>query len=579
MLERETWKHTGLDKLLFTCECMLYSMSQTAGKHQELIPISQLAKRLHSLEREFKRRALLHVASNNDRQAGLLRGAGTSTGPLRNFLWAVLFASKIPQQKKIDIIRGEVEHIQRLIPGVALSVADLEPALLAALPAALWRTARRGNFKDDSAFIPADEFICNFGRTSIHPYIERILDMAKAAELSQSSDHRLFPIRAWIAVLEGNLQRAMSVFKKSLEVAHLRVVPGSLAVANTRDHSFFEQMLCVASTFRRGADFATTHMRSAMRSQETSTPLTPRIATGLLYCCDTSRNFAVARDTIESLEALETHEISPKVSELYMRVCIACGEMAKALAIFDQLNYSSKHTQSGEPSFLHIIDYMGNSRLSAAGAEYAFATWLSIMDYQGRISPALMEQWQKAGLSRDARGKRNMFLPESGLSVDQALQSVGIERRKPGSLSDRQFLRDWEYTMVMSLVGAYISAGYTERALVWEQWILHAIGNKQIRLSPALLNRTAHVQLKHISRGDWEGMRMCLDYVIAIDSSLGIGIFRKDTYYLNQAPVFKSVALAMSRDAASSGQLAAQIKSYLAERDAAYILDKIYKLI
>ncbi|KAI8322707.1 hypothetical protein GQ54DRAFT_287500 [Martensiomyces pterosporus] len=576
VLSRETWRQSGLDKLLFSCECVLYSMAQTIGKHQDAVSLGQLAKRLHSLERSYRRKVVQTDADSNEQL--LLRGVGAGTGPLRDFLWAVVLSPRMHQKKKMDIIQSEVEHAQEYIPGLTLSVADVEPALLAALPSALWHMSRRGNFKDDSSFVPADEFLRSIGQTSMHPYTEKLLDLARIAEGDECADHRLYPIRMWVAVLQGNHQQAMAVLGDSLDVSQVRIVPSSLALANTRNHAFYEQMLCALSTFRRGADAATTQVRSLMRTQEKPMPLTPRIATALLYCCATSRNIAVARDTVDSLEALNNYVVAPKIHELYMRVCFACGEVEKALAIFNQLNYSSKHTQIGEPSFVHIVSYMGNNRSSVAGVEHAFATWLAIMNYQGRVSAALLKQWQVAGLSRDSRGKRNMFLPESGLTAEQALETMGIERKQPGSLSNKQFVRDWEYAMVMSLVGAYISAGFTERALVWERWVLQAIELKQIRLTPELISRMADVQLKHLSRGTQEGMEMCLEYLVAVDKSLGIGLFRKNTYYMNQAPVLKSIALALRKDAAS-GELASQIKSYLSERDAAYIFDKIRKLV
>ncbi|KAJ2462457.1 hypothetical protein GGI03_004460 [Coemansia sp. RSA 2337] len=191
------------------------------------------------------------------------------------------------------------------------------------------------------------------------------------------------------------------------------------------------------------------------------------------------------------------------------------------------------------------------------------------MDYQGRISAALLEAWSLLGPGREACSKKNRLLPASGVSIEQALENVGVSRAESGSMSDQHFLRDWEFIMVMELVAAYVSAGLVDRVDAWEKLIVEALYEKKIHLGATLIASMARVQRQHLKHGDWEGIRACLSLVVAIDKNSEVGLFRKDSHYMNQAPVLRAISVIMRRD---TGSLSAQIKRYLEELDAAYPL-------
>ncbi|KAJ1955408.1 hypothetical protein EC988_001895 [Linderina pennispora] len=537
-LHSRQWQNAGLARRLFDVECLAHVLATTAGQ-PVVDSLGSLSKRLHK-----------HLA------------AGQTVRPLRGFLWAVLLAPQMSQQRKLAVVRSEIAYARR--HGHLLSVAELEPALLALLPESVWKTARRGNFRDASAFVPADGFLQRPSHYSMHPCADELLELARQSMRQAESDSRLAPVCAWIAVLRGRPQTAMAGLEAAVEGSSVCIMPGSLALVSARSQAFFEHMFCVMSMFRRGADAALQKLVPLLLTQQPTVPITPRVAASILYCCVTSRNRALALDITRQLD-----QQSPRIQELLMRVHFATGQLREALAVFQELNYGGR-TQPSEASFALIVRYMGAQRASAVGAEHAFSVCLQTLHLQGRVSPAVWAQWQQA--SKEGGRVQNMFEPE-GEPVGAALERVGVERRDAGALASRRYMRDWEFVLVLELVGAYVNAGGCARSMQWEQWLLEALRTPKFRLKPDLIARIAFVQRLHLKRQSWDGAQMCLDYMVAIDRNLPTGLFRKTSMFLNQLPVLKQLAKQIASDPA----LELRVKEHLEQQQAAYIFTHIQK--
>ncbi|KAJ2062177.1 hypothetical protein GGI17_002637 [Coemansia sp. S146] len=566
-LDRDRWSLFGIDRLVFNCECLAFVMSSATTQKSFDVSVSTLSMRLHSLQRAMALRLAESEAPTHVAEPAM--------SSLRHFLWAIALTTRLPQSKRLEIILTELDHATKLVPGFVPSVAELEPALVAALPPNIWAMSLKGSFKAEAAFMISDEFMNELGLIGAHPHTTQLIDMARVAWRKGCSDNRLFPLCAWIAASQGKHQVAKYLLEEACEVAQIRVMPGSLALVNVRDRTFYEQMFGALSLSKHSAGLAITKLRAAMRRQCMSVAIGPRIATMLLYCCVRDANWPVAKETIAILESLPNYDIPPKTQELFMRVCIASGQIDRALPIFQHLNYATRHTQINEPSFVRLIAHTVTTSSSLVSADHVFDTWVRIMDYQGRISAALVEVWNLLGPGREARSKKNPLLPVSGVSVEQALEDVGVVRGESGSMSDQHYLRDWEFIMVMELVAAYVSTGLVKRVDAWERWILAALYAKKIHLGANLIASMARVQRQHLRRGGWEDIRACLILVVAIDKNSTVGLFRKNSHYMNQVAVLSAIAAIMRKDTDS---LSAQIKRHLEELDASYVFDKIAKL-
>ncbi|KAJ2491471.1 hypothetical protein IWW37_002246 [Coemansia sp. RSA 2050] len=567
-LDRERWSLLGFDRLVFSCECLAFVMSPMTTNQAFEVSISTLSKRLHSLERNMAKKLAATETHKHVAEPGM--------SSLRRFLWAIAMMTKLPQSKRLEIIIIELDHAIKQVPSFVPSVAELEPALVAALPPDMWSMSLRGNFKAQAAFMISDEFMNEPGLTSVHPHTAQLMEMAQAAWRRPYSDNRLFPLCIWIAASQGKCNQALRFLTEACTVAQIRVMPGSLALVNVRDRTFYEQMFGALSLAKNCAASAISKLRPLMRRQRVRVPLGPRIATTLLYCCVRSANWPVAKDAIALLEALPDYDIPAKTMELTMRVLLATRQGNKALRLFRHLNYGARHSRISEASFALLVEHSASKHPSLASVDHAFDTWIRIMDYQGRISAALLDVWGLLGPERRGRISKSPLLPESGVSIEQALEDVGVVRTNSGSMSNQHFLRDWEFVMVMELVAAYVGAGLGKHADNWERWILAAIHAKKMRLEPKLIARMARVQHQHLKRGNWEDIRACLDFVVAIDKNSSVGLFRKDSYYLNQAPVLRSIAAILRKD--GGGSLSSQAKLHLTELNASYVYDKIVKL-
>ncbi|KAJ2909995.1 hypothetical protein GGI21_001320 [Coemansia aciculifera] len=569
-LNRDKWQLLGVDRLVFHCECLAAIAMPVIPEHEHDFSTNTLRKRLHSLHRATAQR--LGLATESEAQVSAY-AVELGMGSLRHYLWAIAMTTRLPQAKRLEFIQAELEFTKKTVHGFVPSVAELEPALVAALPPDMWSMALKGNFKAEAAFMLSDELMNIPGLKSMHPYTDQLLEMARVAWCQTSSDNRLFPLCIWIAAAQGKHQLAKVFADEAFKVAQIRVLPGSLALVNARDRTFYEQMFAAMSTSKRCATLAITQLRPAMRRQRMPVALGPRVATTLLSCCVRSGNFPVAADVVTSLEALPGYAVPPKILELLMRVYAVSGQTDKALSLFRHLNYGAKHTQVGEPSFVTLIAHTDKSLV---GAEHVFDAWIRIMGYQGRISAALTELYGLLGPSLESQGKRNPLLPESGVSVAHALEAVGIARSNPGANSDQHYLRDWEYIMVMELVSAYINAGHTNRVAAWQTAIMDAINTRKLHLGLNLIASTAYMQRQLLRRGGWENTQACLDYVVAIHNNSDVGLFHKDAHYMNQAPILKAISQLIRKDA--GGAMAARIKGHLEERDAPFIFNKIVNI-
>ncbi|KAJ2805907.1 hypothetical protein H4R20_001901 [Coemansia guatemalensis] len=568
-VDRQDWQRLGLHSHLFRCECMLFIMAHSGALKSIDLTLADLAKRLHSLQNELVRNMASHASAGGPQDA-MLCGGDYASSLLRHFLWAVVFMRDRNRVKQIDIIRAELNHAEKYIPGFKLSTADLEPAFLVALPRTVMVKSNTGNFKENSPFMLADEFLCNTGRAGNHRFVAELMRSAEAAWRSPRSDHRLFPLWIMLAVMQGKSNLALKITDLALSFPQIRISHGSLGMVNSRDSVFYLRMAMVLSTFRAGADLAITVLRSRMHTQSSPVTLTERMAVAYLYCCVRSRNESVAKDIVSILEARNKYAISPRVQELYMRACIRSGQTSAALMAFRNLNYEGKSSQIGESSFVEFINYMADQRESATAAEHVFDVWLQIQNYQGRATVALVEKWNAFDLGRKANSTPNMLLPTDSMSVADALEEAGVPAAAPGSRSNKNFLRDWEYHMVMSLICAYINAGLPKRASHWELWIREAIGTKELFMKPELLVSAARLIARHLEHGTWAHIQASLDLLIAIDGNLGKGHLTKKVAYLSLLPAYRAFSVMLRKD--SDGErLKAQIREYLEEHDTLYI--------
>ncbi|KAJ2023523.1 hypothetical protein GGI06_001378, partial [Coemansia sp. S85] len=142
-LDRDRWSLLGFDRMVFNCECLAFVMSSTTTNQAFEVSISTLSKRLHSLERAMTQSLAVTEVHKHIAEPGM--------GSLRHFLWAIAMTTKLPQSRRLEIIIVELDHAIKQVPRFVPSVADLEPALVAALPPDMWSTSLRGNFKAQAA--------------------------------------------------------------------------------------------------------------------------------------------------------------------------------------------------------------------------------------------------------------------------------------------------------------------------------------------------------------------------------------------------------------------------------------------
>ncbi|KAJ2077373.1 hypothetical protein H4R24_005177 [Coemansia sp. RSA 988] len=568
-VDRKEWKRLGLHGHLYRCECMLFIMAHNGALKSFDLTLADLAKRLHSLQNELTRSIKSHATIGGPQDV-MLSGGEYASSLLRHFLWALVFMQDRDRIKQIDILRVELNHAQKYIPGFKLSTADLEPAFLIALPRIVMSKSNTGNFKENSPFMLADEFLSNTGRAGNHKFVAELMKSAEAVWRSPRSDHRLFPLWILLAVMQGKSNLALKISDQALSFPQIRISHGSLGMVNSRDSVFYLRMASVLSTFRAGADLAISAYRSRMHTQSSPVSLTERMAVAFLYCCVRSRNESVAKDIVTILETRNKYAISPRVQELYMRACIRSGQTSTGLSAFRNLNYKGKSSQIGESSFVEIINYMADQRESAAAAEHVFDVWLQIENYQGRATVALVEKWNAANSGRSESSTPNMFLPKDGMSVADALEKAKVSAAAPGSRSNKRFLRDWEYHMVMSLICAYINAGLPKRASHWELWIREAISSKDIFMKPELLVSAARLIGRHLERGTWAHIQASLDLLIAIDKNLGKGHLTKKVAFLGLLPAYRAFSVLFCKND-DGERLKVQIREYLEEHNILYV--------
>ncbi|KAJ2776171.1 hypothetical protein H4R18_005809 [Coemansia javaensis] len=561
-----------LHSRLFGCECLVYALAGPAAAAAAglALTLPLLAARLHALQRELAR----HVRSlgGDPSDCGGGGGAAYASALLQSFLWAAALRPEAPRRAAAATVRRELRHAAWALPGFEPSVADLEPALAAALPAAVWATALRGNFKDDAAFMLADELLSSPPRAAADPIAADLAAMARRAQAQPAADLRLYPLLMVLAVAQGHAALAARLAAQALRAPLLCVRPGTLALVPARDAPFKLRLALALAMTRAGADVATTALRAEMRAVVGSQP-----AAALLYSCVRARNEPVARDIVAGLATHPRYGAagpSPRIMELHMRVCVRAGHMARALHIFHRLSYGAAATQLGDPSFVQLIDYMADQRESAAGAEHAFDAWLQIADYRGLASPALVERWRAVGLGPDARRAKSRFLPRSGATVADALAAAGVPRRASGELASRHYLTTWEFHVVTALIGAYVTSGHARRAAAWERWLLDAIHDGRIAAKPAYVLRIARIMQRRLEHGTWDHVRPCLDLVAAIGASVGgPAALARAPYPGSLQPAVKLFAAILRND--RDGAMAAQIRAHLEQRDAAYVFELV----
>lgn len=560
---------------LYLCQCLLFILYNFSGKHKYQPKEGVLIKlypTLHKIQEEvFGNR-------RHERQPGMPE--------LQHYLWAIATTPCISQRQKMTQIALELENAKKLLLGYSLSVEDIEPALVALLPSSVWEMSTKGNFRDDSAFMLSDDFMSMAPNSfePMHPCKDRLLDWALEAthgRSGRSSDLRLMPLMVWLSILEGHTLQAVSMVKESIEAAQIRVRPGSLALANVRDRKYYTRMLEAVSQIQvRGRGDTVGRLVGVLWSmmKRQAWPIRnpgSRIVAELQYCCANTGNALMAGELLESAE----QEESPKLLELYMRACFASGNNQRAVAIFHRLNYEiSQHSQVGEPSFAlimrHLSEQVGMDSMSCVGVEHLFGVWIQVMSYSGKTSRSVAKMWEKTGCSRDARKTANAFEPKE--PIGQVLEKLGVVRRKRAELSRLRFMRNWEYTMVTQLVGAYVRAGLVQRADLWDNWLLEALERRDLPMTPQRITATRHLQMRYLERGDWEGIEKAIQYVMAIDTRvLPLGLLFRDKYFKNQREVLQTIGVAISRD----DELHDRMVELCKKKGKGFLVDKIYTVL
>ncbi|KAJ2602212.1 hypothetical protein EV177_006850 [Coemansia sp. RSA 1804] len=574
----------GIDRLLFMADCLLVAMAgaaQTRGA-AALPGIGDLSARLRrsqeALVGALRRRRLANRRYNTSIGAIEAQTPLVASEPLRHFLWAAVFAH-IQRGEAARVVEDEVRHAVAAVPGFVPSVADLEPALLALLPRTFWASKLKGNFADNAAFAVSDRVLCSAELHKPRAYGRALLQMARRASLAESADHRLFPLCIWVLRTQGLHAQAAWFLRRAMRQAPVSIKPGSLALARTRSASFFESIFAAASTHRGLSNEALSHLPALLASKSEPLVVTERIAAAILYCCARSRNLPVASDTVAAV--FGATGAPPRIQELLMRVCFAAGQVARAMPLFHRLNYGARGTQTADSSFVHIVQYMGANRRSAAGAEAVFDAWIQIMDYRGMIAQRLVEKWSELAAARKSGGGGgggggNAFLPRGG-TVAAALARVRMRREARGSLSNMPFLRIWELKMVVELAVAYLRCGMAPQARAWEAWVLDAVRQRRLKLMPAHAATLARLQEAHLARGSWEGTRACLEYLVALDRAVPRAAPHPQLYLLNQRAVYVRLAECICDD--SAGRTADMVREYLCGRRAADVWDRVRLLV
>ncbi|KAJ2230229.1 hypothetical protein H4R99_001722 [Coemansia sp. RSA 1722] len=562
---------TEIAQLLFACECAVSAINITKKGDKGCKKVTELRKPLRGLLNDaVQRMAAANIVAGSEH--ALTVSQNSCLKPLRLYLWAILFDKRLSTSAKKISILEELQNAKQIVPGFKLTVSELEPLLLLALPTDIWSQALRGNFSEDSAFAPSDEFMASVVRIPEDAYIRTMLSLATSSMFAAGSGHQLYPICIWLYNALGKTKDALELAEKSLEKS-TGLVPDAVALRVTRDSSFYEKLFLALSTFNEGAKFAITQVIPAMTMQLSPIDVvSSRLSCAILRCCATSSNAHVAHDTYSQLVENNSDMVSPKVLELYMRACFRGGHISKALALFRDLNYGSRKSMISEPSFATILAYMGDSRASASGSEHIFDTWFQMMNHRGLIGPALIEQYSVAGLSRDSRSAKNAFMPDDR-SISSVLEQLGLRKQQPSINASRGFMRAWEFHMVVLLISAYVRTGLSERARVWESWLIKAMEDGRLYPNPEFLARLSYLQRRHLMRKTPDDLRACLDLIVAADKLTGYALFKNKTFFVNQKRIFAFLSkLIMNED---SGPFICQ---HLNDQKAGYLIDQIKNL-
>ncbi|KAJ2722842.1 hypothetical protein GGI07_003029 [Coemansia sp. Benny D115] len=546
-LTEDELQRSGINRLVFDCLCAAASMS-TELSGALLAPDELEWKLQRLLESSAKRLAAAGALA--DDAASATMAYALMARPLVQFLWATLLSDRRPELRKRLMISA-IDDAKRLVPVFVPAAHDLEPLLLASMPAALWLQSRRGNFREASAFAPPDSFLHSPERVPADTLDQRILDMVSEAARVPGADRRVYPLAVMLlGRVYGEPMLALQWAQEAIEGGRgLAVVPGTLALAApTHDALFLERMLTALSTFKQGADWAIAHMTPLVhRSTQTTTrTLPPRVAGALLMCCAATRNALAARDTITEVQQSlsDGREPSPWLRELFMRACFRGGSTKQGVDEFQQLSYQNARTLPGEPSFAMILAHMGDSQVSVVGAEHVFDAWFELMGFRGWISPALHAQYtllRGSSTPQSYHASGNAFLPMADDNVAAAMQRLGVEERGPGEHSSRHFIRVWELHMVVGLVSAYVRNGQTKLAAGWEDWLLTALYEGRVEATPEVTARLAYVQKRHLRRQTLDGFSACLDYVVAIDRATRYALFDSEALLNGQLAIVRQL--------------------------------------
>ncbi|KAJ2554034.1 hypothetical protein EV175_002730 [Coemansia sp. RSA 1933] len=571
------WEKYGVSRSVFFADCMLNAANQSLTSSVDSTDnLDKLAKRLRALQNDIVK--CDHVGSSDRHMYGPMQTAqlpALVSGLVRHYLWAAVFSPCTSSHIR-KIVQAELEHVQSLFPDYIPSVADLEPALVAFLPETLRSLEHQGNFVQNSAFMLTDSVLSMPRMSDTDPYVARLLVMSRRAWSLESTDHRLYPLYIWLLVLKGQTPQTQGILDYAMRSSPVKIKPGTLALVKIHDQMFFERILTMASTYRRGSDYAISRLRSMIQNRGSATTMTERMATAILYCCERSRSFPAAIDTINTLDAKDRDLATPRIKELFMRVCFVSGQITRGMSLFHHLNYDAKGTQVGSPSFAQIVNYMGCTRGSVVGAEHAFGAWTQIAPYSSGITQEVVDKWNETGMTRMAQTTPNAFMPQNE-SVSKVMNRLRLSRIEDNATAPGLFISQWEFEMVMMLVSAYVGTGEYDKARPWEKWLLDAVGSGTLRLQPEHAGTLESVQKLHMVRGSWEGMQACLEYMVAMNANISGGILGQLVYFRYQRNIIFELARRIRDD--KSGDLVDKIRSCLEQDKEGRLIAAITKVV
>ncbi|KAJ1811788.1 hypothetical protein LPJ56_005713, partial [Coemansia sp. RSA 2599] len=189
-MDSEQMMRSGIMQLLFACDCAVVAINGAVKREKSHGNATGLGEPLRRfISATVQRMAAARIMLESTYAVAISQSS--CLRPLRLYFWAILFDKQLSTSAKKIAILYELENAKRAMPGFKITSLELEPLLLLALPADMWSQALRGNFSDDSAFVPSDEFMASVMRIPQDGYVRAMISHATSDMFAAGSGHRL----------------------------------------------------------------------------------------------------------------------------------------------------------------------------------------------------------------------------------------------------------------------------------------------------------------------------------------------------------------------------------------------------